>query len=113
MEGILSHLLDLFPHDPAAPPTPPERWTIEVTRAEDMLLLHFSCHGLKNAAGELFLAGTDTVPNRLSSTAVAARFVDDELAECRGAHVALLLDCCFGGASIGSVSAYSRSSRIC
>ena len=72
---------------------------------DDVLLLHFSCHGLKNAAGELFLAGTDTVPNRLSATAVAARFVNDELAECRAAHVALLLDCCFGGAfAKGSVS---------
>ncbi|EWM11328.1 hypothetical protein KUTG_01632 [Kutzneria sp. 744] len=65
---------------------------------DDVLLLHFSCHGLKNATGALFLAGTDTVPNRLSSTAVAARFIDDELAECRASHVALLLDCCFGGA---------------
>ncbi|WP_211767315.1 caspase family protein [Kutzneria sp. CA-103260] len=72
---------------------------------DDVLLLHFSCHGLKNAAGELFLAGTDTVPNRLSATAVAARFVNDELAECRAAHVALLLDCCFGGAfAKGTVS---------
>jgi uncharacterized caspase-like protein len=72
---------------------------------DDVLLLHFSCHGLKNAAGELFLAGTDTVPNRLSATAVAARFVNDELAECRAQHIALLLDCCFGGAfAKGSVS---------
>ncbi|MFC0437436.1 caspase family protein [Kutzneria buriramensis] len=72
---------------------------------DDVLLLHFSCHGLKNAAGELFLAGTDTVPDRLSATAVPARFVNDELAECRAAHVALLLDCCFGGAfAKGSVS---------
>ena len=72
---------------------------------DDVLLLHFSCHGLKNAAGELFLAGTDTVPNRLSATGVAARFVNDELAECRAQHVALLLDCCFGGAfAKGSVS---------
>ncbi|MFI9383751.1 caspase family protein [Kutzneria sp. NPDC052558] len=72
---------------------------------DDVLLLHFSCHGLKNAAGELFLAGADTVPNRLSATAVAARFVNDELAECRAAHVALLLDCCFGGAfAKGTVS---------
>ncbi|GAA3439080.1 caspase family protein [Kutzneria kofuensis] len=72
---------------------------------DDVLLLHFSCHGLKNAAGELFLAGTDTVPNRLSATAVPARFVNDELAECRAAHVAVLLDCCFGGAfAKGTVS---------
>ncbi|HWH84718.1 MAG TPA: hypothetical protein VNU71_21025 [Burkholderiaceae bacterium] len=41
-EGVLSHLVHLFPHDPAAPPTPPERWGVDVARAQDMLLLHFS-----------------------------------------------------------------------
>src|SRR5215831_1493016 len=41
-EGILTHLLDLFPPDPAAPPTPPERWAVDVTRAADLLLLRFS-----------------------------------------------------------------------
>jgi uncharacterized caspase-like protein len=43
---------------------------------EDLLLLHFSCHGLKNAAGELFLAVADTKPTRLASTAVSADFVN-------------------------------------
>lgn len=42
VEGVLSHLLDLFPHDPQAPSTPPERWAVDVTRAADMLLLRFS-----------------------------------------------------------------------
>ncbi|MET8081350.1 caspase family protein [Streptomyces sp. NPDC005303] len=36
------------------------------------LLLHFSCRGVKNAAGKLFLATTDTRRNRLASTAVPA-----------------------------------------
>ena len=40
--GILAHFLDLFPPDPAAPPTPPERWAIDVTCAADLLLLRFS-----------------------------------------------------------------------
>jgi len=41
----------------------------------DLLLVHFSCHGVKNASGELFLAAADTRPTRLASTAVAADFV--------------------------------------
>lgn len=65
---------------------------------EDLLLLHFSGHGLKNAAGELFLAVADTQPQRLASTAVAADFLNRLMAESRAAGVALFLDCCYGGA---------------
>ncbi|HEU4947031.1 MAG TPA: caspase family protein [Kribbella sp.] len=65
---------------------------------EDLLLLHFSCHGLKNAAGELFLAVEDTRPTRLASTAVAADFVNRQMADSRAQRIALFLDCCYGGA---------------
>ncbi|MFC6162966.1 caspase family protein [Kribbella jiaozuonensis] len=65
---------------------------------EDLLLLHFSCHGLKNSAGELFLAVADTKPARLASTAVAADFVNRQMADSRAQRIALFLDCCYGGA---------------
>jgi uncharacterized caspase-like protein len=52
-------------------------------KPEDLLLLHFSCHGLKNAAGELYLAVADTKPARLASTAVAADFVNRQMADSR------------------------------
>jgi len=65
---------------------------------EDLLMLHFSGHGLKNAAGELFLAVADTKPTRLASTAVAADFVNRQMADSRAQRIALFLDCCYGGA---------------
>jgi uncharacterized caspase-like protein len=65
---------------------------------EDLLLLHFSCHGLKNSAGELYLAVADTRPTRLASTAVAADFVNRQMADSRAQRIALFLDCCYGGA---------------
>ncbi|MFI6680937.1 caspase domain-containing protein [Kribbella sp. NPDC050470] len=65
---------------------------------EDLLMLHFSCHGLKNSAGELFLAVADTKPTRLASTAVAADFVNRQMADSRAQRIALFLDCCYGGA---------------
>jgi uncharacterized caspase-like protein len=65
---------------------------------EDLLLLHFSCHGLKNSAGELYLAVADTQPTRLASTAVAADFVNRQMADSRAQRIALFLDCCYGGA---------------
>ncbi|WP_426593059.1 caspase, EACC1-associated type [Cellulomonas sp. McL0617] len=67
-------------------------------RPDDLLLLHFSGHGLKNAGGELFLAAADSRPDRLASTAVAADFVNRQMAESRAQRVALFLDCCYGGA---------------
>jgi len=67
-------------------------------RPDDLLLLHFSCHGLKNAAGELFLAASDSRPDRLASTAVPADFVNTQMADSRAQRIALFLDCCYGGA---------------
>ncbi|GHC87087.1 hypothetical protein GCM10007079_30870 [Nocardiopsis terrae] len=64
----------------------------------DSLLLHFSCHGLKNASGQLFFAAADTLPHRLSSTTVSADFVRRCMTECRARNIVLLLDCCYGGA---------------
>ncbi|MDA2809020.1 RDD family protein [Nocardiopsis sp. RSe5-2] len=65
---------------------------------EDALLLHFSCHGLKNTKGELFFAAYDTDPELLRSTAVPAQFVRECIQACRARNSVLFLDCCFGGA---------------
>ncbi|GAA1874349.1 caspase, EACC1-associated type [Asanoa iriomotensis] len=79
---ISSHIEDLFSD----------------ARRDDVLLLHFSCHGLKNESGELFFAATNTRPNRLGSTAVPAGFVQRCMRASRSRSVVLLLDCCYGGA---------------
>lgn len=68
------------------------------SRAEDVLLLHFSCHGLKSESGELFFAARNTRPNRLGSTAVPAEFVQRCMKASRSRCVVLFLDCCYGGA---------------
>ncbi|HEY2286814.1 MAG TPA: caspase family protein, partial [Streptosporangiaceae bacterium] len=67
-------------------------------RPDDVLLVHFSCHGLKSESGELFFAAANTRPNRLGSTAVSADFVQRCLRTSRSRSVVLLLDCCYGGA---------------
>ena len=68
------------------------------SRPDDVLLLHFSGHGLKNDSGELFFAAANTRPNRLGSTAVSADFVQRQMRTSRSRSVVLLLDCCYGGA---------------
>ncbi len=65
---------------------------------DDLLLLHFSCHGLKNSDGQLFLAMPDTKPRLLAATGVAASFVSEMMSESPAQRIALFLDCCYGGA---------------
>jgi uncharacterized caspase-like protein len=68
------------------------------SRPDDVLLLHFSCHGLKSASGELHFAMRDTRPDRLRSTSVSADYVQRCLKASRSRRIVLLLDCCYGGA---------------
>src|SRR5262249_14659256 len=67
-------------------------------KPDDLLLLHFSCHGIKSEAGELFFATRNTRPTLLRSTAVPAEFVQQCMRTSRSHSIVLLLDCCYGGA---------------
>ena len=68
------------------------------SRPDDLLLLHFSGHGLKSDSGELFFAASNTRLSRLESTAVSADFVQRCMRDARSRQIVLLLDCCYGGA---------------
>jgi hypothetical protein len=72
--------------------------TLTERHPSDLVLLHFSCHGLKDDAGELHLAATNTIPDLLGSTAVDAAWVSRLMQRSRAQRVVLLLDCCYGGA---------------
>src|SRR5918995_1302610 len=65
---------------------------------DDLLLLHFSCHGVKDEGGELFFATSNTKLRRLGATAVAADFVNRRMNRSRSRRIVLLLDCCYAGA---------------
>jgi hypothetical protein len=67
-------------------------------KPDDVLLLHFSCHGLKSDSGELFFAAADTQPDLLGSTTVSADFVRKCMQQSPSRRIVLLLDCCYGGA---------------
>ena len=66
--------------------------------SDDLLLVHFSCHGVKDDSGELFLAASDTRMDLLEATAVASAFVNKSMTRSRSGCVVLLLDCCYAGA---------------
>jgi Caspase domain len=67
-------------------------------RPDDLLLLHISCHGVKDEDGQLYFASVNTKLRRLGATAVAAEFVNRRMNRSRSRRVLLLLDCCYAGA---------------
>jgi uncharacterized caspase-like protein len=65
---------------------------------DDLLLLHFSCHGIKDQEGELYFAMANTRLRLLAATAVAANFVNRRMTQSRSRRIVLFLDCCYAGA---------------
>ena len=67
-------------------------------KREELILLYFSGHGIKDEAGRLYFATADTRRQMLRSTAVPATLVYDVMRHCRSRRQVLLLDCCYSGA---------------
>ena len=65
---------------------------------KDMLLLYFSCHGVKDVRGRLYFAAPTTKLDRLAATGVSAAYVADQMYHSRARQIVLLLDCCYSGA---------------
>jgi hypothetical protein len=69
-------------------------------KPEDLLLLYFSCHGVKDSTGRLYFATTNTAFDLLRSTGVPASFVSEQMEFTRSKRIVLLLDCCYSGAFV-------------
>lgn len=67
-------------------------------KRDDLLLLYFSGHGLKDEDGQLYFATLNTQHKFLRSTAVAAQFVNDVMRRSTSRRQVLFLDCCHSGA---------------
>jgi formylglycine-generating enzyme required for sulfatase activity len=70
-------------------------------KRDDLLLLYFSGHGIKDADGRLYFATIDTQlvqHNVRRATAVGAHFVNEVMSRSRSRRQVLLLDCCYSGA---------------
>jgi uncharacterized caspase-like protein len=67
-------------------------------KREDLILLYFSGHGIKDEEGRLYFATTDTSRQMLRTTAIPATLVHDVMRYSRSKRQVLLLDCCYSGA---------------
>jgi len=64
----------------------------------DLLLLYLSCHGVLDDRGHLYYAAVNTDRPLLAATAVSAKWLREQLDNCRARRQILLLDCCHSGA---------------
>ena len=67
-------------------------------KPDDLLLLYFSGHGVRDDQGQLYLAVKDTDRALLSATAMPAAFITHQMDASRSRRQVLILDCCNSGA---------------
>ena len=67
-------------------------------RHDDLTLLYFTGHGLKDDEGRLHLATTNTRRDNLLFTSLPAEQIDRAMSGCMSRRQVLILDCCYGGA---------------
>src|SRR4028118_599732 len=71
-------------------------------KRDDLLVLFFSGHGVKDESGNLYLTTRTTRKNDrgglIRSSAIAARFVQEIMNDSRAKRQVVILDCCFSGA---------------
>lgn len=67
-------------------------------KKDDLLLLYYSGHGIKDDYGDLYLAVRDTDADLLDSTGIAAGFIRRLVDKCQSRRNVILLDCCYSGA---------------
>jgi uncharacterized caspase-like protein len=67
-------------------------------RSDDLTLLYFTGHGLKDDDGRLYLAMANTRRDSLLFTALPAEQIDYAMSGCVSRQKVLILDCCYSGA---------------
>jgi hypothetical protein len=67
-------------------------------KRDELLILYFSCHGLKDESGRLYFAASNTKLTHLMATSLSSAFVHEQMERSRSRRLVLLLDCCYSGA---------------
>ena len=80
-------------------------------KRDDLLLLYYSGHGVRDVQGNLYLAVKDTQKDYLKATAIPSRFIEEEMNSTYSKRQVLVLDCCHSGA-FGRLSSYVWGSGL-
>ncbi|HEY3312829.1 MAG TPA: caspase family protein [Anaerolineales bacterium] len=86
-------------------------------KPDDLLVLYFSGHGVRDELGSLYLAVKNTNRNKLRATGIKSDYIREAMDQSRSRRQVLILDCCNSGAfaqgtkgatgvSIGTASAF-------
>lgn len=67
-------------------------------RSDDLTLLYFTGHGLRDDYGDLYLAMRDTRGDNLLFTGLPAERISRAMDSCPSRQMVLVLDCCYSGA---------------
>jgi formylglycine-generating enzyme required for sulfatase activity len=65
---------------------------------DDLLVLYFAGHGMRDGEGHLCLTFVDTNPEYSESTGIEARVISRHMDRSRSKRQVVLLDCCYSGA---------------
>lgn len=67
-------------------------------KRDDLLLLYYSGHGIKDEYGDLYLAVKDSESETLPASAIEAAFIRRLIDKSHSRRKVVILDCCFSGA---------------
>jgi len=67
-------------------------------KSDDLLVLYFSGHGVRDELGSLYLASKNTIRTRLRSTAIKSDYIREAMDQSRSKRQVVILDCCNSGA---------------
>ncbi|HEY9618944.1 MAG TPA: caspase family protein [Crinalium sp.] len=110
-------VVDLLPN----PDLPTMQLAIEKLFSEnrskdDLILLYFSGHGVRDDNGALYFATRATKKNQqgriFTSTAVPAAFIQTCMSQSRSKRQVLILDCCFSGAFANDMTAKQADAAV-
>jgi len=65
---------------------------------DDLLVLYFSGHGVRDEIGALYLAVKNTVRSKLRATGIKSDYIREAMDQSRSRRQVLVLDCCNSGA---------------
>lgn len=109
MSGVFASEHCLVVDNPDTPRSMITRLARSANEAEDVLFVYYAGHGVLSSNGDLHLTARETDPDQLAGTAVPFEWVRNAIRESPAIIRILILDCCFSGRAVGTMSSDSAA----